>query len=135
MPKQPKLQADKVIPVIEERLGVDKRLVETGRGLRVDKTVEQHEELVDLSLVKDELVVKRVPCDILLDEGQSVATREVGNTLIVPVLEEVLVVQKRIRLREEIHITRHRRETHAPQSVTVRTERVEVKRLDDKSSS
>jgi stress response protein YsnF len=59
----------------------------------------------------------------------------VGNTLIVPVLEEVLVVQKRIRLREEIHITRHRRETHAPQSVTVRTERVEVKRLDDKSSS
>lgn len=135
MPEKPKLQADTIIPVIEERLDVDKRKVETGRGLRVKKTVEQHEELVDPPLMEDELVIEHVPCDILLDEGQTIGPREEGDTLIVPVLEEVVIVQKRVRLREEIRITRQRRETHAPQNITVRKERVEVERFDDKSSS
>ena len=135
MPEKAKLQADTIIPVVEERIAVDKRQVETGRGLRVTKTIEQHEELVDPPLMEDELVIEHVSCDILLDEGQSIGPRKEGDTLIVPVLEEVVIVQKRVRLREEIRITRHRRETHDPQNVTVRKERVKIERFDDKSSS
>ena len=39
--------------------------------------------------------------------------REEHGTLIVPVLEEVLVVEKRLMLKEEIHIRTHRVETPA----------------------
>jgi stress response protein YsnF len=50
---------------------------------------------------------------------------------VVPVLEEVLVVQKQLRLKEEVRITRHRREAHAPQTIVLRSEEVEVERFDD----
>jgi stress response protein YsnF len=44
-------------------------------------------------------------------------------------VEEVLVVEKRLMLREEIHIRQQRIETHQPQRVTLRSEEVQVERV------
>src|SRR5690606_31687528 len=60
-----------------------------------------------------------------------VAIRYEGDTMIVPVLEEVLVMQKRLLLEEEVRITRRRSEHRAPQRVMLREEHAEVERFGD----
>jgi stress response protein YsnF len=45
------------------------------------------------------------------------------------VLEEVLVVEKRLLLKEEVRITKRRIETHMPQRVILRREEVAVERI------
>ena len=56
--------------------------------------------------------------------------REENGTTIVSVVEEVLVVEKRWMLREEIHIRQQRIETHQPQHIyTLRSEEVQVEHV------
>ena len=119
-----------VLPVVREELNVDKQSVDSDRGVRIEKKIEQHEEVVDLPLMRDELVVEHVARDVLLPAGEMPSTREEGDTTIIPVLEEVLIVEKRVRLREEIRITRRRHETHDPQHVVLRSEQIDVRRFD-----
>lgn len=114
------------IPLVEERLNVGKRVRETGR-VRVTKHVETRREVVDEPLLREEVEVERVPIDRYVDAP--VGIRSEGDTTIVPVLEEVLVVEKRLLLKEELHITKRRTERHEPQDVTLRSERAEVERL------
>lgn len=116
------------IPLVEEQISVTKREVERGR-VRVTKTVQEREEVVDVGLMEEEVEVNRVPVNRLVDQTEAV--RHEGDTMIVPVYEEVLVVRKRLMLKEELHITRNRREVNRPQTVTVRREEVEVERLND----
>src|SRR3712207_8346086 len=47
-----------VIPVLREELTVGKRVVETGKGVRITKSVSEREETVDEPLTKDEVVVR-----------------------------------------------------------------------------
>lgn len=118
-------------PVMEEGVQVTRRVVDTGRGVRVRKTVSEHEHLIDEPLLQDELTVEHVPIGRVVDESSLPQTRYEGDTLVVPVLEEVLVVQKQMRLKEEVRITRHRHEVQVPQSVVLRTEHVNVERFDE----
>jgi len=118
-------------PVMEEQLHVDKRLIETGRGIRVHKTVAAREQVLDEPLMREEIVVEHVPVDRMLDDAQTPQARYEGDTLIVPILEEVLVVQKKLLLKEEIHITRKQHEVREPQTVSLRYEQVRVERFDE----
>jgi uncharacterized protein (TIGR02271 family) len=110
-----------VIPVIEEQLTVGKRVVETGKVL-VSKTVEEVSESVNMELLHDEHVVEHVPVNELVDVMPAV--RYEGQTIIIPVLKEVLV--KRVLLVEEIRITKRVVQTTEQQEVTLRRERVTV---------
>src|SRR5215213_6119807 len=114
-----------VVPVIEEELRVGKRVVETGR-VRIRKTVHEHEEVVDEPLMREEYDVERVPIDEFVDGP--VGPRHEGETLVVPVLEEVLVVEKRLVVREELRITRKRTEEREARRVTLLSEEVSVER-------
>jgi len=116
-----------VIPVIEEELDVQKRVVETGK-VRVTKVVHEQETLADEPLFRDEVEVERVPIDRVVDGPLPV--RYEDDTMIVPIMEEVLVIEKRLILKEELHIHKRRVETHQPQQVTLRREEVRVERLD-----
>jgi stress response protein YsnF len=58
-----------------------------------------------------------------------VPVREEQGTTILSVVEEVLVVEKRWMLREEIHIRRQRIEAHQPQQIMLRSEEVQVERI------
>jgi stress response protein YsnF len=58
-----------------------------------------------------------------------VPVREENGTTIISIVEEVLVVEKRLMLREEIHIRKQRIETHQPQRVTLRSAEVRVERI------
>jgi hypothetical protein len=50
--------------------------------------------------------------------------------MILSLLEEVLVVETRLLLKEEVHITTRRTERQAPERVTLRHEDVTVERVD-----
>lgn len=118
-------------PVMEEELHVSKRVVDTGRGIRVHKTVTEREELIDQPLLRDELRVEHVPVGRVVEEDSAPQVRYEGDTLVVPVFEEVLVVQKQMLLKEEVRITRHRHQERETQSVVLRSEHVSVERFDE----
>ena len=115
-----------VMPVVAETLDVQKRKVDTG-GVRIKKVVHEREEVVDEPLMREEVQVKRVPINRVVDAP--VPVRHVGNTMIISLLEEVLVVEKRLMLKEELHITKGEIETYKPQRVTLRSEEAVVERV------
>ena len=115
-----------VVPVVEEEIKVGKRVVESGR-VKIIKRIEQRDQLIDEPLLSDQVEVKRVPINRRIDRVLS--ARQVGNTLIIPVMEEVLVVTKQLVLKEELHVRRKQTQTRRPQRITLRAERAEIKRI------
>lgn len=115
------------IPLVEERAFVSKRVVEGGR-VRVRTRVEEREELVRADLAHDEVEVDRVRIDREIDAVPEV--RQDGDLTIIPVVEERLVVEKRLFLVEEIHLRRVRRVEEIAQSVTLAAQRAEIMRHD-----
>lgn len=118
------------IPVMEEQLQVEKHTVDTGCGVRLHKTVTEREQVLDESLRRDELTVEHVQIGQIVPESAPPQTRYEGDTLIVPVLEEVLLVQKRLLLKEEVRITRRQHQVQEQQTVLLKSEQVSVERLD-----
>ena len=116
-----------VIPVLDEQLDVHTRRVETDAGVRVTKTIDEREETVDVPLTKEDVEVERVAINRAVDAPLSV--RHEGDTMIIPIVEEVLVVEKRLMLKEEIRVTRRRHEVREPQRVTLKSEHAEVERI------
>ena len=119
------------IPVVAEQLAVGTRTVDTGRGVRVHKTVVEQPVTIDEALGHDEVEVRHVAVDRIVAPDEVPATRYEGDTLIVPVLEEVLVVERRVRIKEELHITRVRHERQHQESVVLKAEQVNVERFDE----
>jgi stress response protein YsnF len=120
-----------VVPVIEEELEVDRRVVDTGHTLRVRKHVQEDVVDLDQRLVREYAEVERVPVGRVIDEP--VGIRQEGEVTIVPVMEERLVVRRELVLVEEVRIVR-RRESRAPdKEVTLRRESVVVERFDPDS--
>ena len=113
------------IPLAEERVSVTKREVETGR-LRVQVSVEERQEAVPVELSHDEVEVERVPVNRAVSHLPSV--RLEGSTTIIPVVEEVVVVEKRLILVEEIHVRRKSVAETRQIPVTLRFEQVRVER-------
>jgi uncharacterized protein (TIGR02271 family) len=114
-----------VIPVVEEVATVQKRAVEAGT-VEIRKTVHERTEVIDVPLHSEEVEIERVNVNRIVDEP--VQVRHEGDTMIIPLLEEVLVVEKKLVLREEVHVKRVRKEVHESREVTLREERVEVAR-------
>jgi uncharacterized protein (TIGR02271 family) len=115
-----------VVPVLTEELDVQKQQVETGK-VRITKVVHEHETVVDEPLWRDHVAISRLPMERVV-EGP-IPMREEQGTTIISVVEEVLVVEKRWMLREEIHIRKRHTETHQPQRITLRSEEVQVERV------
>jgi hypothetical protein len=72
-------------------------------------------------LFRENCDIRRVPMKRLLDRPEE--PRQEGDTLIIPLMEEVLVLEKRLMLREELHITRRREQN--PHVSPVRREEFE----------
>ncbi|MBC6606555.1 YsnF/AvaK domain-containing protein [Hymenobacter sp. BT188] len=111
---------------MEEQLQIGKDVVETGR-IRVSKTVHEEQQVVDVPIIQEEVNVKRVAINQYV--ATPPAVRYEGDTMIMPILREVLVVEKRLLLVEEVRITKHQTETRAPQQVTLRKEEIYLQRV------
>jgi uncharacterized protein (TIGR02271 family) len=120
-----------VIPVMVEALEIDKRRVETWR-VRISKVVHEREEVIDEPLLSEEVSIERLPIHRFVDEA--IPIRYEGDTMIISLLEEVPVVEKRLILKEELRITKRQVEAHQPVRVTLRREEVTVEHLDVEQS-
>ena len=123
-------EEEAVLPLVEEALRVGKRRVETGR-VRVSVATEAEERVVRETLRSERAEVRRVPVGRELVEGEPAPAlrREADGTVVLPVLEEVLVVERRLVLREEIRMRIVTSEDTVEEPVTLRRQRAEVERL------
>ena len=115
-----------VIPVMQEEVVVGKKMVETGK-VRILKTVTEQQETIDIPLIQEEIHVERIPINQYVDTLPQ-AVRYEGDVTIIAVVKEVLVVEKRLLLVEEVRVTKKKVETNETQEVSLRTEEVQVER-------
>jgi len=115
------------VPVIEEELEVGKRRVE-GDRVSVRTIPRERTEVVEQPLESMEVEVERIAIDREIDTAPEI--RNDGDTMIIPIVEERLVVEKRLFLREEVHVHRRRVVTQFRQNVTLRSQEVVVERRD-----
>ena len=121
-----------VVPIVEEELHIEKQNVET-RRVRLTKTVQEREVLVTQPVMQEDIQIERVPVDRWLSEPASV--RYEGDIMIIPVMEEVPVVEKRLRLKEELRVTKRQIITQRNEPMRLRTEEVHVERMPSQPSS
>ena len=120
--------AETVVSVLEETADLSTREVVTGR-VRVSTRTESLDD-VARAILKDQTVeVTRVAVGVRVDSAPPVRTE--GDTTIIPVLEERLVVEKQLVLREELHVRRRTIETVVETPVTLRRQRAVVERYDE----
>jgi len=113
-------RAGAAVPLLTEELRIEKRSVSTGK-VRVHSVVDVIDEVARATLEEQRVEVTRVPVGREVDEAPSV--RSEGDVVIVPILEEVLVVEKRLVLKEELHIRRHVTHENVEVPVTLRRQR------------
>lgn len=121
-----------LIPVIQEEIRVDKRVVESGK-VRISKRISEHEELVDVPLMHEEVSIERVQLNLFVEAMPPV--RQEGDTMVIPVVREEIVIQKRLLLVEELRVRKQLIEEHKPQPITLRREEVEIIRTAGRKNS
>ena len=116
------------VPITEEQLHVTKRETETDR-VRVRTRVNERQVMIEEELETGRLDIRHVAVEREVEAAPP--NRWDGDTLIVPIVEERLVVEKRLFLTEELHIRRvsDRQDVRIP--ATVRKMRAEVERAGD----
>ncbi|MFL6417462.1 MAG: YsnF/AvaK domain-containing protein [Bryobacteraceae bacterium] len=118
---------DIVVPVLSEQLKVDIVSVPVG-GVRVIKRVVEEQVPIDEQLRSQEAEVERVPVGRYVEGPLPV--RQSDDALIVPIVEEHVVVERRWFLKEEIHIKRTEQTIRYEDTVTVKHEEATIERLD-----
>src|SRR5208337_4516102 len=112
-------------PVFEERLRVAKAERDADR-VTIRTIVSERTEYADLELKSSDLIVERIAINRVVNAAPSV--RQDGDTVIVPVIEEIMVVEKRLLLKEEIRVRQQPVVQHVREPVVLRTEEVSVSR-------
>jgi uncharacterized protein (TIGR02271 family) len=113
------------IPVIEERARVEKKVVERG-VVKIDATIKERVETISEALTHEEVEIRHVPVNLEVDAVPDV--RQEGDVVIIPVVEERIVVSKRLVLTEELHVHRRKVSEHASIPVTLRSTDIAVQR-------
>jgi len=115
-----------VVPLFSEEISVSKRVVAKGR-VQVSTVTREHEALVDEMLAREHVEVERIPIN------QEVAVmpviREDGDTLVIPIVEEALIIQRRLVLKEEVRIRRIREMERHQERITLRKQEAAITRL------
>jgi uncharacterized protein (TIGR02271 family) len=91
------------IQLSEEHIEVDTRVVERGY-LRVQKKVDEYLDEQIIRLQHHETHIERVPRDEVIDAP--IAPYMDGDVYVVPVIEEEIIIQTRLRLKEELRVHR-----------------------------
>ena len=121
--------APATIPLVEEKAVVSIREAVTGR-VRVSAKTETFAEVVRQDLRGMRAEVVRMPINRALEPGETPPEpRTEGDVMIIPIFEEVIVVEKRLVLKEELHITQHLTTETVEVPVDLRRQRAVVERL------
>jgi uncharacterized protein DUF2382 len=117
-----------VVPVVREEVHGDVKPVETGR-VRVTKTVDHRQELLEQDLKKGYVEVRRTKTNKIVDGPQE--PYRSGHTVVVPVTSEVLIDgQKRWQVIEEIYLVQREHVQTVQQAVELAEEKAKIERVD-----
>ena len=117
--------ASGTLSLLAEELSVSKETVETGR-VRVATRTREREALIDEDLARERVEIETVPIGSRIDAIPEV--RREGDTTIIPIVEEILVVERRLVLKEEVRIRRVRTTDHHRETVKLRYQEAVVTR-------
>lgn len=107
-------QREVVVPVIEERLDITKRPVELGEVV-INREIIEQEQTVPVEVAHEEVRIERRAAtreatadDLRMAAGEGLALLGERESIIIPLIEEVVEVRKRMMVREELVITKLR---------------------------
>src|SRR5580692_1813462 len=98
-----------------------------GHTVRVETTTRTRDHHIDEPLLHTRVQVERIPIGRTVTAVPPV--REEGDTTILPVVEEVIVVERRLVLKEEVHVRRVQVAEHHTETVTTREQTAERSRI------
>jgi Domain of unknown function (DUF2382) len=119
--------AEEIIPVIQEDVVIGTERATTGT-VRVRTVIHEDEHAIDEPVEITDVEVKRVPVDLWTDEP--VADRVEGDTRIISVHREEVIVQRRLHVVEEVHVMLRKREERHREIVRTRQAQVVIERGD-----
>ena len=114
---------ERSIPLYEEQLEIDKVHAVTDR-VQVSTHVDERAVLIEETVERGNLAIERIAVDRAVAEAPE--PRREGDTLIVSLVEERLVVEKRLFVIQELRITRTSTTEQVAIPETVRTMRATV---------
>jgi len=120
------IEEETVLRLLEEELSIGRRKVETGR-VRVHRATREVVQSVDEELFHDQHEIETIAIGTFVDERPLM--RETDDEIIIPIVEEVLVVERRLRLKEELHIKKQRVSQRHREDVILRVQEAHVSRL------
>lgn len=115
-----------LMPLYAEQVVVTKRVHKT--QVRVARTSRTRETSIEEDLAHDQVIVERVAIGRVVDSMPEV--RQEGDVTILPVVEEEVVIMRRLVLKEEVHIRRVRTTERHVETVTLREQQVAVTRTE-----
>jgi stress response protein YsnF len=113
-----------VLPLYAEEISVSKRVVPK-TSVQVSRITHEHEEVINELLTHERVEIERVVIGERVEVKPEV--REEGDTIIVPVVEEVATVVRHLILKEEIRIRRIRSEEQLQEHVVLRKQEAVIK--------
>ena len=116
---------DVIIPVVVERLDVERVFHQTGT-VRIRKIVHEEPAIADAADVQEVVETFRIPINQVVDVA--LEPHYQGDTLVVPVYEEQWV--RRLVLTEEVHVVKRRTTLARQENALLRREEVVIERLD-----
>jgi uncharacterized protein (TIGR02271 family) len=114
-----------VLPLAAEEVAVTKQVVETGR-VQIARVAREREQLIDELLAHETVEISRAPIGQPIDAMPAV--REEGDTIVIPLVEEVLVTERRLFLKEEVRVRKARTTERHQESVTLRHQEAVITR-------
>jgi uncharacterized protein (TIGR02271 family) len=123
---------DPKLTLLAEELTVGKEAVETGR-VRVSKQTHTREVAVDEDLLRESAEVETIPIGRQISEMPSI--RHEGETIVVPIVEEILHTERRLILKEEVRITKRKTTEQFHDRVTLRYQEAVVTRVPSTSEA
>jgi uncharacterized protein (TIGR02271 family) len=116
---------DTVLRLHEEELSVSKEQRIAGR-VRISTKTHEHEAIVDELLASEHVEIRREPVDKHITIMPEVRTE--GDVIIVPIVQEELFVERRLVLKEEIHVRRIRDTERFQERVLLRSQEAVIDR-------
>jgi stress response protein YsnF len=115
----------KPIPLYTEEVSVEARKVERGT-VRVHVQTKTREHPVDEDVIHQRIEIERVAIGQVVDALPPV--RQEGDTTVISVVEEIVVVERRLILKEEIRLRRVQTTERHRESVTLREQEAVIER-------
>ncbi len=109
--------------VLQEQVNINKKTIESGKVI-IHKKVHEENKNIEVPVSHEEVEIKKVSINKYVTEAPVI--RYEGNTTIIPVMKEVAVIEKKLLLVEEVHVTKHAVNKTEERTVPLRKEEIEV---------